>query len=204
MPLFFGMYGWTIATFCLGFYSNVKNSRFSSICFLFIFLISLNFLQEILPIYAVANAGHSNLIFGFLLGIVFYTYRDILKIDLKIFFGLFLIAILFRNTSIGYFITAACIFYLVLFLSTQRFFISYCKLPVNLSMGVFLYSFPIQQLLSFLFPQSSPFFNFTFSIILTLLVAFLSAKYLESYLYRLSDVFYQKLMRFTAGHRVHL
>ena len=195
MPLFFGMYAWTIATFSLGFYKGCNRSKVFSLFILVLFLLVSIFFKSILPEQTVATMGHRNLVFGFLMGIVFYSFKDTLLIDVRILFGLCIFAFFFRNTDISFFVNAILIFYTVLLFSISHILVKHCKLPINLSMGVFLYSFPIQQIVSSFFVNSLPVLNFSISVFLSLFVAYLSAKYLESLLYRLADIFYDNIQR---------
>lgn len=190
MPLFFGMYAWTIVTFCLNFYKQISSSRILSMGVLIGFLLMSYYFRDFLPDQSIATLECRNLVFGFLLGIVCYTYKDSLSIDIRMLIGFCLFAFLFRHTEVSYFMNAILIFYSVLFLSTVRFVVKR-KLPINLSMGVFLYSFPVQQLISSIFANSLPIFNFLLSTFVALILAYFSAKYIESFLYGVADNLYK-------------
>ena len=154
------------------------------------FLLMSYYFRDFLPDQSIATLECRNLVFGFLLGIVCYTYKDSLSIDIRMLIGFCLFAFLFRHTEVSYFMNAILIFYSVLFLSTVRFVVKR-KLPINLSMGVFLYSFPVQQLISSIFANSLPIFNFLLSTFVALILAYFSAKYIESFLYGVADNLYK-------------
>jgi len=115
----------------------------------------------------------------FLIGVFFYVNRGDILLDIRLA-GLSFAAIIFSFGEPWFnFILPLCYVYIL-------FYIAYCSKYLKLdesigdiSYGVYIYAWPIQQIFATLFPQSSPYMNVMVCTVVTAVFAYLSWKYVE-------------------------
>ncbi|PIT09779.1 hypothetical protein BHC46_07210 [Snodgrassella alvi] len=116
--------------------------------------------------------------FYFCTGCLFYIWSDLIQINTRVLIGSIGITILCRNTTIYpiLFFLSSSIF--ILTLSVYEPF-KKIKIKHDISYGIYIYGFFIQQLLVFLFPNMNNYWNTIFSILISIPTALISAKYVE-------------------------
>jgi peptidoglycan/LPS O-acetylase OafA/YrhL len=99
-------------------------------------------------------------------------------INFNVVIGILLLYFLLFKSRQAELIFYALIFLLLLLISIQPWFL---KLrPTNdLSFGIYLWGFPIQQLIIYFFPEINLYFYLLISILLSIFVAFLSWFFVE-------------------------
>ncbi len=142
------------------------------------FYVAVNVYEHMLPtrIILLADLG-----FPFMVGIVFFNYRERIPVFLPVSLILFASSFLFVDTfifnevfylTIGYFLVS------VGFLESLRFE-QYNKLG-DYSYGVYIYAFPMQQLAVYYFGPMTPQMNMLIAFPITLIFAILSWHLVES------------------------
>lgn len=116
--------------------------------------------------------------FYFCTGCLFYIWSDKIQINFPVLIGLIGITILCRNTTIYtiLFFLSTSVFILILAISET---IKKIKIKHDISYGIYIYGFFVQQVLIFQFPNMNNYWNTVFSIIICVLLALISAKYIE-------------------------
>lgn len=116
----------------------------------------------------------------FSLGVVVYNIKEYLVLDKKI--AMLSILILLVSLKFSFFKEVFIFFgsYLVLYIGYQNPF-KYTSfiLKNDLSYGIYIYAFPIQQLFINIYGNMNPYFNFLYSLFITTIFAFLSWKLIE-------------------------
>ena len=124
----------------------------------------------------------------FLVGMLFYLYRDVIRIDKKLLATgilVVVVGILFLDFTICFAIGGACIIFVIGF--SEKINTQWYEKIGDLSYGIYLISFPIQQLVVYflgkerkdLILQMNPYLNFVISIVVCLPVAYLSWHFIE-------------------------
>jgi peptidoglycan/LPS O-acetylase OafA/YrhL len=116
--------------------------------------------------------------FYFCTGCLFYIWSDLIQINTRVLIGLIGITILCRNTSIYPILFFLCSSVFILILSIYEPF-KKIKIKHDISYGIYIYGFFIQQLLIFLFPNMNNYWNTIFAILISMIFALISAKYIE-------------------------
>lgn len=134
----------------------------------------------------------------FLAGSLIFLYKEFIKLDKIYLFtivGIFLISIPFGGVRDEVFVFIGS--YLVLYLSlTPRIkFYKYNKMG-DLSYGLYIYAFPVQQLITFMYGgrMEYPIINFLIALIFSLLLAFISWNLIEKKALRLKSLNFKKSM----------
>ena len=131
--------------------------------------------------------------FGFCLGVLFRCYADSISLNFRVCVSLLIAAWLFSSTSLSPYINILAFGYCIVCLSVERH-VQELRPKLEISLGIFLYSFPIQQLFSYKFPGQGPYLNFICSIFTTMVVAIVSALWLEKWLDKLANEVYSKVL----------
>jgi peptidoglycan/LPS O-acetylase OafA/YrhL len=129
------------------------------------------------PAGGIAYPAKRMLVLGmpFALGMLAYVWRDRLVLDFRLAAGLWVLPVLSHGTillpltitvALGY--TSACLGFLL------RGKILYYNRLGDYSYGVYLYAFPVQQAMAYLFPRSTPMENILWAMPVALLLAVLS------------------------------
>lgn len=109
----------------------------------------------------------------FAIGAIFALYKDKIDINLAVAAGLWLMYFLFRHTQFNYYLFYPAIFYSMLFVASLES-IKNIKLPFDASFGIYLWGWPVQQIMVYYFSQYGVIFNQTSSIIIAIIMGSLS------------------------------
>lgn len=162
--------------------------------FLCLLVLTFTFDKKFLPI-SIHTFYPYICVFAFLLGFNLYFLRSQLKINTQLIIALFLFSYLFKGTCLYQELKFTAILVLLLFVSFLPF-VNKIRLPVDLSMAVFLYSFPLQQFFSFYFKATPPYINFLLTLPVVTLLALFSHYVIEKKCYRLADYLVEKISTF--------
>lgn len=147
----------------------------------FIFLI-LNFVSKD-PIIFEGRGPLLFLSFSFMVGVVFTLWKDQVKIGFKQLLLLVLFAY-YSEFLLSQLFMYFAIFYGVLWVSGLKWFVK-LKPSMDISYGVYLWGFPVAQVLVLYFPEGSIFFHQFVSIFVTIIIGFISCKFIEKPFVRL-------------------
>ena len=133
------------------------------------------------PLFSKINSEIYYLPMMFALGVLFAIHKEHIDIDYKIFFGVILLVFLLKRFDLELYnfclhITLAIG---VVYLSAMTI-VKKLKPRYDISYGIYIYAWPIQQLLNFYFPNQNYLFNMIFAIFLTIPFAYLSWVLIES------------------------
>lgn len=112
--------------------------------------------------------------FGSLLAI----YKDKIGIDTRMLAGALLLAFLFKNHTFNFYFFYLALFIFVLYISHLKWIV-HIKFTTDISYGIYLWGFPVQQTLSHLLPSQSVMFNQLSAIGISILIGFLSWHLIE-------------------------
>ena len=117
----------------------------------------------------------------FIVGVFFYLNRDRVLLDYRIaFLAAMLVFLSFGKWFLLVFPPA--LIYLI-------FYVAYASRPLStdaavgdISYGIYIYAFPVQQTMAHLFPGQTPYFNIVTSSLIVIPLAWLSWRYVEKYM----------------------
>ena len=109
----------------------------------------------------------------FALGVLFAVFKHHLDVTTGTVAGLLLLYVLFRSSAYAYYLFYLALFSLILWLSIQPWMLR-LKPGVDVSYGVYLWGFPVQQTMVHLFPDNGIRFNQGTSLILSICLGWLS------------------------------
>lgn len=170
LPIEVWMYFWVAV---LGSLSLLKDERVFN---LFFIIISLMYGQASDNSFFIAqepkNAYYSLL---FMLGAFFYVNRHRLYLRFDLLSLLVLLVYFSAGHQFSTYLKAICFAYLVLLLALHP----KCKLPSidrwgDISYGLYIYAFPVQQMIAHLIPKIQPMTMFLLSSLITIILAILS------------------------------
>lgn len=133
-----------VAVFCVG----LLRKRLALLLYILVVL------DSVLPSRIIFNylpkgvEDFSYLPFCFATGAICAVYKKSITIDFRAPFGFALLFYLFHRDANSQHFFFLMFFSLVLYLATHRLVIKFLKLPIDISYGVFLWGFPIQQMLA--------------------------------------------------------
>lgn len=171
LPWEIKFYMFLLAFFLVGLFKNRTIANFS----LLLIIISPIFF----PLFS-TNSEVFNLPLMFSLGVFFTLNKNILFINYKLIIGWYIL------TFLGYTINSE--FYSLLLHISVGYTVLYVaslhevrriKINSDISYGVYIYAFPIQQLFNNFFPEKSFLFNMLFSIPIAMFFGYLSWIYIE-------------------------
>ena len=183
ISLFFGSYLFFLAMKLLGLLRPSWRG-FTTICSIMLLLIALK-CMKINLLWSNENASFY-IIFSILFGSLLCCLRNTIEVDKRLLVGALILYIIFYNTCLHYYFKLLLIFLACLCISYNRYFLL-LKPKINVSLGLFLYAFPVQQAMSNIFMQSTPYFNFITSLIISIIIAILSHYFIERKAYKLAD-----------------
>jgi peptidoglycan/LPS O-acetylase OafA/YrhL len=115
----------------------------------------------------------------FLIGIFFYINREHINLD----FRLAVLAVIILYASFGQkwylYVSPLSSVYLIFYVAYSTPFINLDKKIGDISYGIYIYAFPLQQVVASLFPDFRPFENCIFSTVIVFPIAYLSWHYIE-------------------------
>lgn len=109
--------------------------------------------------------------------------------------SIILICWIFKGTMFYELIKLVALAYSMMYLFTLPAVMKF-RPKYEISLDLFLYSFPIQQIFSYYFAGQGPYWNFVESLAATAAVALFSALYLEKFLNKLADAIYSRVSLF--------
>ena len=169
LPIEIWMYFW-VAVF--GSLSLLKDEKLFN---LFFIVISLMYAQSENNFYLAYDSRSAQLALYFMLGVFFQVNREKLSLNLRGLGWLVILVYLFDEFHIAFFIKSICFAYLVLFLALHQ----KLRLPSldhwgDISYGLYIYAFPIQQMIANIIPDVQPISMFMLSAVVTVTLALLS------------------------------
>ncbi|MBA9086781.1 peptidoglycan/LPS O-acetylase OafA/YrhL [Fontibacillus solani] len=162
----------------IGYYGLIKKGKGVLLLFIIIFILNSIIPQQLLNtnIHGFLLGSLLELILYFLMGAIFYSYRESIK--LKPIWAISCIVVLIITMQLGNFKGAFlfCGSYLIVFFAFYgKSIFSKVSKYGDLSYGIYIYAFPVQQIVQWkLNNQTSPFINFMISLPITLTFAFFS------------------------------
>jgi len=131
----------------------------------------------------------------FMIGVLFYLYRDRIKYDVRICVFLSVLWILSLNTPLFSLVSFIALPYVILFIAFARIpYLNKVGKYGDFSYGLYIYAFPIQQSVEHFIPGISVLSMFLLSSLIVIPVSILSYKLLEERALKLKDV---KIKNFT-------
>lgn len=201
VPLFLGYYLWIASWFSFSLPQRVLQR--TTIVTIFAFLLLFHLKKDFLPNLTKFNDFAFITTLSFLIGCLVYVYKDKIILTTKKIFGIFFLFIIFKDTQLHDIVRILFVLGLLLYVGKSQIIQTIYRptpafkfIKLKISMGIFLYSFPIQQTIAYYFPKSGPAWNFAFSSILVTLVAILSSLTIERKLYSLADRTFEVLNKF--------
>lgn len=171
----------------IGIIGLIKNKVINLCLFTALILGSSFFYNEInqivIPVLGIDFKTFYPLLLFFYSGTIYYQFRDKIKYNLWLFLIGFGVLFLTKNTpEISYQIKVILLPYLVLYFAfSKKINPTFLTKNIDLSYGLYLYAFPIQQLTVHLFKDELNLFTFTaISTLLSLLMAYLSWTIIEN------------------------
>ncbi len=163
----------------IGFFSLLRNKILSFSVFILVYFLYLS--SDITFNYFGYPSDQILSVFlYFSLGVVVYNIKEYLVLDKKI--AMLSILILLVSLKFGFFKEIFIFFgsYLVLYIGYQNPF-KYTSfiLKNDLSYGIYIYAFPIQQAFINVYGNMNPLTNFIYSLFITIIFAFISWKLIE-------------------------
>ncbi len=148
LPAEVGCYLFLLGAFTFG----LLNKKFT---FFFLILIVLDSLLSSRIIFLnlpINNEDFSYLPFCFSIGVLIAVYKEKVSISLNTVIGCLLFYYFFRNTFYERFFFYLLVFLGIFYIASLDWIITKFKLPFDISYGVYLWGFIIQQILAFEFP----------------------------------------------------
>ena len=109
----------------------------------------------------------------FALGSMLALFKDRLEVGLGAVIGLILLFLIFRLSSYSFYFMYAAIFFTILYLAGHPILLK-LKMRSDFSYGVYLWGFPVQQILQHTIPEQGTQFNQVVSLVITLVLGFAS------------------------------
>ncbi|MFT0534330.1 acyltransferase family protein [Castellaniella hirudinis] len=114
----------------------------------------------------------------FAAGSVFALFKDKIKIHLKGVAGAWALYFLFRESTYSYYFLYLAVFYAILFFSSQKALVR-PKPSIDVSYGMYLWGWPVQQIMAQYFPEWGIGFNQIASIAISALLGYASWLFIE-------------------------
>ena len=112
--------------------------------------------------------------FGSLLAI----YKDKIEVNARMLAGAWILAYLFKNQTFNFYFFYLALFIFILYVSHLKWVVD-AKFKTDISYGIYLWGFPVQQTLAHIFPGQSVIFNQLSAIGMSILLGFLSWHLIE-------------------------
>lgn len=186
IPLFFGSYLFILAIKLIGILKDNLQGAISVI--IFMLFATICYLNKIPFVWYDHNSFC--ILISILFGCMLCCLRNKLQINTELLIGVLILYFLFKKTVIAYSFKLLVVFISSLWIAQQKCFLL-LKPKINLSLGLFLYAFPVQQIFACIYTKSTPLFNFIWSTLVTFVVAFISYYFVERYCYKFADKIYK-------------
>ena len=161
LPYELGAYILLLSFFILG----LQNYKKLSILVAFIFLLDVILENKVVFSWRSLNASVDDLAPFFAFGALLALFKDRVVIDFKIVFALFLIYFIFRNSLYVKYIFYIFLLFCFLYIFSRKFSLN-LKINSDISYGVYIWGWPIQQVLAHTFPNLSFFQHVSVAIFL--------------------------------------
>lgn len=115
---------------------------------------------------------------SFAFGAVLAVWRDKIKINLKTTAGAVLFSLLLFRSQHNYYFVEMAIFISILYISANVFVLKF-RPKMDLSYGIYLWGWLVQQILASIFPDQTIVFHQIAAIIVCIVIAHFSWKYIE-------------------------
>ena len=161
LPYELGAYILLLSLFILGLHNNKK----LSILVVVLFFIDVFFDNKIIFSWRSLNANVDDLAPFFAFGALLALLKDRVAIDLKMIFALFLIYFIFQKSLYIKYIFYIFLFFILLYIFSRELFLK-IKINSDISYGVYIWGWPIQQVLAHTFPNLSFFQHVSVAIFL--------------------------------------
>jgi peptidoglycan/LPS O-acetylase OafA/YrhL len=164
-----------------------KRALFNAAALLMLFL----GIYEKEMLFFVSHASHYKVVPFFLLGAVFYVNRDLIYLDANILLLLFALCFITHGTpgfQVAFAVFLAYFTIWVCYVPNLRFYNRFG----DYSYGLYVYAFPITQMIRQVYGPVHPLELFAYSFLATLVVAIISWKYVEQPFLKLKKVRFRK------------
>ena len=145
---------------------------------LFLFIVTSIWQPDWIPLIS-QNDKYFRLAGMFALGVFMYIYRNNIPLHFGILFLLLYASWISYSSSYFLIVFSFLLAYSVLYFAYVPIVKNNEKYLMDISYGLYIYAFPIQQLLVYYYPEIRPYPLFWTSAFITTLIAILSWKYLE-------------------------
>ena len=136
--------------------------------------------NRLLFTWRVPHAGTDLLAPCFAVGALLALYKEQVVVGLREAAGLVLLFWLFRSSSYAFYFLYAALFASMLYLAGQPWLVR-LRLRSDVSYGVYLWGFPVQQTLQYLWPEQGLRFNQVASLLLALVLGYASWHLVEKH-----------------------
>lgn len=164
-----------IAIFLLG----VIHSRYLSLALFSLILIDPLVGNKLLFTWLPQNPEVALLAPCFAAGSFFILFKDKIEIDLRGLAGVWILYYLFRISSYNFYFFYLAIFYSILFISSRKIMVRF-KPAIDISYGLYLWGWPVQQVMAQYFPEHGIRFNQIASAMIAALLGYVSWYLIES------------------------
>lgn len=134
---------------------------------------------------------------SFASGALLAIFRESVKIDLKIFVGLWVVFYVFKGSVYGFYYFYGAVFYSIIYLATLPLVVR-LKPSSDISYGVYLWGWPVQQLMVTFFPDSGVVVNQVSSIAVSAILGWLSWNVIEKRFIAIGSKLGEKVKRYSA------
>ncbi len=122
---------------------------------------------------------HSSALLCFVLGVLTYLHRHLIRLDIRVALIAFVVLLVAFGESWYRWVYPPLWAYLLFYAAYRTRFLDIDRKLGDASYGIYIYAFPIQQLIVMYLPQATPYQNILFTTALVLPVAFLSWHFIE-------------------------
>jgi peptidoglycan/LPS O-acetylase OafA/YrhL len=160
------------------FFLKILNFKKIAILF-FLLVIAAPFLRESLHLIVISKNPEVYLLWPcFAIGSIFSVYKKDLPINLLGVFLLWIMYYLLKSNTFSFYIFYLALFYSIIFISSRTWFLM-LKPRFDISYGVYLWGWPIQQILAQYYSDFGILFNQIWSILIASVLGLISWKLLE-------------------------
>ena len=160
-----------------GFFGLLKNRTIANIFLLAVFVFGVYFFQSI-PLIGI-NIHWAKSSMYFLAGVFFYLNRDDVVLDLKIAIFLLILSVYSFGKAFFNFVFPVGLVYLVFYTVYETRYLPVDSEIGDISYGIYIYAWPVQQIVAQALPKATPYANTLFSSIFVVMIAYASWRYIE-------------------------
>ena len=161
----------------IGFFGLLKDRTLANLCIISVFLFGVIFFSEI-PLIG-GNSKWARPSMYFLIGVFFFINRDRVILDHRLAF----LAVILIFSSFGeewfLYVFPLSFVYLIFYTAYATKYINFDKKIGDISYGIYIYAWPVQQIVADIFPQFTPSWNTIISSLMVIPTAFISWRYIE-------------------------